>query len=198
MVGKLGIAVFLCVAIVHSADAAPQLQYVWGGSSGTVVFIHGKADCSTAMADCNGYNGSTGPVGYWTNTGTGSNMLDEATTRWSWNGSAQTPAYYEAFVIGFDYRNQGFWGAANDVGACLQDLYQGTNNSGCNPSNYQRTSFHIVTHSAGATVIDRLMSTGWFGLSSHVVGNVVAIAPALAGSRAPSALDNVHGYGRNF
>jgi hypothetical protein len=197
MLGKLGLAVLLCLAIVHNADASPQLQYVWGGSAGTVVFIHGKADCSSAMADCNGASSSTGPVGYWSNTATGTNMLDEATTKWSWNGSAQSPTYYEAFVIGFDYRNQGFWSAANDVGACLKDFYQGTNSSGCNPNGYQRTSFHIVTHSAGATVIDRLMSTGWFGVNAHVVGNVVAIAPALAGSRAASALYGVDGFG-NF
>jgi hypothetical protein len=197
MLGKLGLAVLPCLAIVHSAHAGPQLQYVWGGSAGTVVFIHGKADCSTAMSDCNGYGSSTGPVGYWSNTATGANMLDEATTKWSWNGSSESPTYYEAFAIGYDFRNQSFWNAAQDVGACLQDLAQGTNASGCNPNGYQRTSFHLVTHSAGATVIDRLLSTGWYGINSHVAGNIVAIAPALAGARAASALYGIDGYG-NF
>jgi hypothetical protein len=194
MMGKLGLAALACVSLARIADASPQLQYVWGGDAGTVVFIHGKADCSTGMSDCNGGGGGTGPVSYWSNSATGTNMLDEATTKWSWDGAQQNPTYYEAFVIGYDLDNQGFWNAASDVGACLKDLYSGTNASGCNPSGYQRTSFHIVTHSAGAAVIDRLLSTQWYEINSHVVGSVVSIAPALAGSRAASALYGVDGY----
>jgi hypothetical protein len=179
-----------------TAQAAPQLQYVWGGGGGTAVFIHGKADCSTAMSNCNSYDATTGPVGYWTNDYNNRNMLYEATTKYAWNGSSQTQTNYEAFVIGYDGDNQPFWSAANDVGACLQDLYQGSNNSGCNPSRYQRSSFRIVTHSAGGTLIDRLLSTGWYGVNAHVV-QVVSLAPALTGSRAASALYGVDGYG-NF
>ena len=194
------IAIAIAGVIVGAANVYaghPQLQYVWGGSGGTAVFIHGKADCSSSMSDCNSYDATTGPVGYWTNSYNNVDMLNEATTKYAWNGSSETVTYYEAFVIGYDLRDQGFWSAANDVGACLQDLYQGTNNSGCNPNHYQRTKFHIVTHSAGAAVIDRLLSTGWYSINSHVIGNVVTIAPALAGSRASSALYGVDGYG-NF
>ena len=188
------------VALAASvASAAPQLQYVWScdgntaGCGGTVVFIHGKDDCSTGMSDCNGGDGRSGPVSYWTNSYNGANMLDEATTKYV-NGGVM---YYEAFVIGHDLDNQGFWSSANDVGSCLRDLYQGTNWSGCNPNMYQRTNFHIVTHSAGGPVVDRLMSTGWYGVNSHVVGNIVTLSPALAGSRASSALYGIDGYG-NF
>jgi hypothetical protein len=174
-----------------SALAGPQLQYVYGGSAGTVVFIHGKADCSTGMSSCSSNDAVTGPSGYWTNDSNSADELNEATTYLSSSGTQ----YYEAFSIGFDMENQGYWYSANDVGYCLEDLYQGTNNSGCNPNKYQRTSFHIVTHSAGATVMDRLLSTGWYGVNSHIVGNVVSLAPALAGSRASSALYGVDGYG---
>jgi hypothetical protein len=173
-----------------SALAGPQLQYVYGGSAGTVVFIHGKADCSTGMTSCSSNDSVTGPSGYWTNDANSADELNESTTYLSSSGTQ----YYEAFSIGFDMENQGYWYSANDVGYCLQDLYQGTNNSGCNPSKYQRTSFHIVTHSAGATVMDRLLSTGWYGVNSHIIGNVVSLAPALAGSRASSALYGVDGY----
>jgi hypothetical protein len=176
------------------ARAGAQLQYVWYGTAGTVVFIHGKAECSWGMSDCNGGTSSTGPRAYWTNGSNNADMMNEATTKYASDGSAQ---YYDGFSIGYDLDNQGFWSAANDVGACLQDLYQGSNNSGCNPNKYQRTSFHIVTHSAGATLIDRLLSTGWYSINSHVVGNVVVVAPSLAGSRAASALYGIDGYG-NF
>jgi hypothetical protein len=191
-------AILVTVAGVRDAHAGgPQLQYVWGGSAGTVVFVHGKADCSTSMTDCNSFDSTKGPVGYWTNSANNYDLLNEGTTKYAWNGSAQTTSYYEAFVIGFDYRNKGFWDAANDVGACLQDFYSGTNASGCNPNKYQRTSFHLVTHSAGATVVDRLLSTGWYSINSHLIGGVLSIAPALAGSRASSALYGVDGFG-NF
>ncbi len=192
VVGALvGLAATLVTA---AASATPQLQYVYGGSAGTVVFIHGKSDCSSTYSSCNSSDATSGSVGYWTNDSYDYNMLNEATTTINSNGTA---SYYEAFSIGYDLENQGFWYSANDVGACLDDLIYGSNNSGCNPNRYQRTSFHIVTHSAGATVIDRLLSTGWYGINSHVVGDVVSIAPALAGSRSSSALYGTDGYG-NF
>jgi hypothetical protein len=184
------------LGVASSAWAGPQLQYVWScagntaGCGGTVVYIHGKGECSTAMGSCNGGDATTGPVAYWTNSNNNSDMLNEATTKYTANGVV----YYEAFVIGYDLQNQGFWSSANDVGACLNDLVSGTNNSGCNPSLYQRSQIHLVTHSAGAPVIDRLLSTGWYGINSHVVGNIVTLAPALAGSRAASALYGVDGY----
>ena len=194
----LAIAVLLTLAAAGDALAGgPQLQFVWSGGGGTVVFIHGKADCSTSMTDCNSADATKGPVGYWTNNSNNADLLNEATTKYAWVNGAKTTTYYEAFAIGYDLRNKGFWDSASDVGACLQDLYSGTNASGCNPNRYQRTSFHIVTHSAGATVIDRLMSTNWYGIRAHVVGGILSLAPALAGSRASSALYGIDGYG-NF
>jgi len=181
----------------REASATPQLQYVYScsgntaGCGGTIVFIHGKSECSSSMGDCNGANASTGPKGYWTNNSTGGTLLNEATTKYVSNGSI----YYEAFAIGYDLANQGYWSSANDVGNCLSDLVNGTNNSGCNPSRYQRSQIHVVTHSAGAAVMDRLLSTGWYGLNSHIVGGIAALAPALAGSRASSALYGVDNYG---
>jgi hypothetical protein len=175
-----------------SASAAPQLQYVYGGSAGTVVFIHGKAECSTSMSDCNGGTSTGGPASYWTNRATGANMLNEATTKYTTNGTQ----YYEAFAIGYDLANQGYWSSANDVAYCLRDLVNGTNGSGCNPSLYRRTNFHVVTHSAGGAVIDRILSSGWWqDVNNAIVGNVVTLSPALAGSRSSSALYGVDGYG---
>jgi hypothetical protein len=181
-----------------TAAAAPQLQYVYGGSAGTVLFIHGKSDCSSGMGDCNGGNATSGvgPNRYWTNAGNGATMLNEATTKYTSTGTL----YYEAFSIGYDLANQGYWSSANEVGACIQDFYQGTNNSGCNridPNTgnyYQRSMFRVVTHSAGATVMDRLLSTGWYGINQHIIGGVAALSPALAGSRASSALYGMDGY----
>ena len=52
-----------------------------------------------------------------------------------------------------------------------------------------------MTHSAGATVVDRIVSSGWW--STSIVPNIQSIfslAPALAGSRASSALYGVDGY----
>src|SRR6266850_8345254 len=89
------------ILVVPRAHAgAAQLQWVWGGGGGTVVFIHGKADCSTSMTDCNSFDATTGPVGYWTNSANNYDMLWEATTKYGWNGSSQTTTYYEAWVIG--------------------------------------------------------------------------------------------------
>lgn len=165
------------------AAGAPQLHWVYGGNNGgTIVFIHGKGDCSTWMGDCNSNAGGNNEISYWTNHNVGGNMLQNMRMK----GSTS----YDVFTVGYDLVNQGFWSSANDVGSCLADLYQGTNNSGCNPNRYQRSSFHIVTHSAGATVIDRLLSTGWYGVNSHVAGWVVTLAPALTGSYASSVLYN--------
>ncbi len=194
---RLAIGLSLIGSLLASsavAHAGAQMQFVWGGSAGTVVFIHGKADCSFGMGDCNSFDATTGPRGYFTNSYNNADFSNEATTKYTSSGTQ----YYEAFVIGYDLKNQGFWYSANDVGACLADLYQGTNNSGCNPYRYQRSYFHIVTHSAGATVMDRLMSTGWWGVNAHVIGNVVTVAPALAGSRASSALYGIDGYGSGW
>ncbi|MGD0529582.1 MAG: hypothetical protein ABSE49_30875 [Polyangiaceae bacterium] len=164
------------------ASGAPQLHWVYGGTNGqTIVFIHGKADCSKNMSDCNG-GGAGYELSYWMNTSTGANQIADMRMI----GSAS----YDAFTIGFDLDTQGYWGAANDVGNCLTDLYSGTNSSGCNPSYYKRSSFNVVTHSAGATVMDRLLSTGWFGVNAHVTNGVAAIAPALTGSFASSVLYN--------
>ena len=197
---KLGMATMVAgVLLSRAAIAGPQLQWVWScngqtytaNGCQTVIFLHGKADCSTAMGDCNSYDATTGPVGYFTNSYNNQDMLNESTTKYF--GSTSSYQYFEAFVIGVDMRNQGFWGSANDAGACIQDLYQGSNNSGCNPSHYQRTSFYVVTHSAGGNIIDRLLSTGWYSVNSHVKG-VIAIAGSLAGSRAASALYGIDGY----
>ncbi|HTJ40472.1 MAG TPA: hypothetical protein VL463_00190 [Kofleriaceae bacterium] len=191
---KCAVAAVVLVLATGTAEAGAQLQYVFGGDQGTVVFIHGKSDCSWGMSGCNGGDSTSGPNAYWTNRSTNYTLVDEATTKLDASGGVH---YYEAFTIGYDLENQGFWYAANDVGGCLQDLYQGTNNSGCNPNRYQRTQFHLVAHSAGGTILDRLLSTGWYSINDHVVGNVVVIAPALAGSRAASALYGIDNYG-NF
>lgn len=188
----VGVAAAMVSAV---AGATPQLQYVYSGTAGTVVFIHGKSDCSSTNTSCNSGDATAGPVGYWTNDAYNYNLLNEATTQYDPNTGAAS--YYEAFSIGYDLENQGFWYSTNDVGACLDDLIQGTNNSGCNPSLYQRTNFRVVTHSAGGNIIDRLLSTGWYGINSHIVGDVVSIAPSLAGSRSSSALYGADGYG-NF
>ncbi|HEY8038924.1 MAG TPA: hypothetical protein VIF15_03990 [Polyangiaceae bacterium] len=193
---RWAIAVLTCLGALLVSGlswATPQLKYVYGGTAGTVVFIHGASDCSTSMTGCNSSDATTGPVGYWTNDAYNYNMLNEATLQYGAGGAVR----FEAFSIGYDLNNQGFCYSANDVGACLADLYQGTNNSGCNPSRYQRSQFRLVTHSAGATIVDRLLSTGWWGVNSHVTGYVVALAPALAGSRSSSALYGTDGYG-NF
>jgi hypothetical protein len=192
--GRFLLAALVTTAVAAAGDrtasAGAQLQYVWSGSAGTVVFIHGKADCGWGMSDCNGGDSLSGPRAYWSNSANSADMMNEATTKYTSSGVQ----YYEGFAIGFDLANQGFWYSANDVGWCLQDLYQGTNNSGCNPNRYQRTQFQVVTHSAGATILDRLMSTNWYGVRDHVIGYPLAIAPALAGSRAASALYGIDGY----
>jgi hypothetical protein len=135
------------------------------------------------LGDCNSNAAGNWEMSYWTNHGsTGNNQL--------WNMRMHGSGSYDVFTIGYDLVNSGFWDSANDVGACLRDLANGWNYSGCNPYNYQRSSFHIVTHSAGATVVDRLLSTQWWGINPHVLSDVSAIAPALTGSYASSVLYN--------
>jgi len=128
----LGVLVMVAGMLVSAAAwATPQLQYVWGGTGGTVVFIHGKADCSSTMTSCSSGDSAAGPTGYWTNDSYGYDMLDEATRNYT---SGSTYTRFEGFAIGYDLENQGYWSSANDVGSCLSDLMSGTNNSGCNPS----------------------------------------------------------------
>jgi hypothetical protein len=163
-----------CTGQTHTADGCQ-----------TVVFIHGKGDCSTGMSDCNGGDATTGPNAYWTNRSNNLTMLDESTTKYYSDGTFQ---YFEAISLGYDLKNQGFWSSAADVGNCLTDLHNGTNTSGCNPNLYQRSTFYIDTHSAGATVLDRLLSTNWYSTRSYVRGTPNVVSPALVGSKAASTL----------
>jgi hypothetical protein len=174
-VGSFAIALFSATAV-----AAPtKLQYVYSGNAGTVVFVHGHGDQST----------SSNVASYWTDDGWV--MLDEATSKQNADGSW---SYYEAFVVGYDGNTQGMWYAANDVAYCLRDLINGTNNTGCNPSLYRRTSFRLVGHSEGGAILDRIMSTGWFpDVTAAVVRNPISLQGALAGSKAASALYGVDG-----
>ncbi len=178
----------LALPSVAAAANTPVLQYVWGGSAGTVVFIHGKGNCGRgAGGDC-----GDNPVKYWTNGANGQNMLNESTTRYTSTGTQ----YFEAFAIGHDTENQGYWSSADNVANCLRDLKNGTNNSTCNPNLYRRTSFRIVTHSAGAAITDRIISSGWYtDLTPSIVGSVISDQGALAGARSASALYNVDGQG---
>jgi hypothetical protein len=189
----IGLGISLAALPALAAVGRPQLQHVIGAPSGapTVVFIHGKGDCSYQMSSCNGYGESTGVVGYWINDNNGRTMLSEASVKINASGAN---TQYDTFAVGYDMENQGFWNSANDVAACLTDLYSGTNASGCNPSLYMRSNFSIVTHSAGATVMDRIVSSGWWPtLTSRIVGDIVSLAPALVGSKASSALYGVDG-----
>jgi pimeloyl-ACP methyl ester carboxylesterase len=206
-----------CVAMTWSGSAsalAVKLDYVWGGNGGgTTVFIHGHGNCI-------GGNGSDSrcvnlPYGYWLNStedgGDGHDFMAEATSKCTASGCSMSCAstgcntinyygswsYSEAFAIRYDMVNQSMMASVNDVANCLLDLKNGTNTTGCNPSLYKRTSFRVVGHSAGGAVIDRIFSTGsWPGLTGTggaIVGNPVASAGALAGSRAASALYGTDG-----
>jgi hypothetical protein len=175
-----------------NASANPtKLDLVWGGSSGTVVFIHGHGNCvGTAGSDgrCSG-----DPKGYWLNStddgGDGHDFLNESTAKN--NGSSWS--YEEAITIRYDGVNQAMWDATNDVAYCLRDLVQGTNNTGCNPNLYKRTSFKIVGHSEGGAIVDRILSTGWWSDVSGAISNVATSAGALAGARSASALYGTDG-----
>src|SRR5579859_5697308 len=133
LVALVAVAVGFGVGLAaKSASANPtKLDLVWGGSNGTVVFIHGHGNCvGTAGSDarCSG-----DPKGYWLNStddgGDGHDFLNESTARCT-SGTAPNCtawAWTEAMTIRYDGVNQGFWGAANDVAACLRDLRYGTN-----------------------------------------------------------------------
>jgi hypothetical protein len=205
-------------AVLASSTSAwaltTKLDYIWGGNGGgTTVFIHGHANCV-------GGNGSDSrcvnlPYGYWLNStedgGDGHDFMAEATSKCTASGCSMSCAstgcstinytgtwkYAEAFTVRYDLVNQGFWYATNDVANCLMDLKNGTNNTGCNPNRYQRTSFRVVGHSAGGAIIDRIFSTGsWPGLTGAggaIIGNPVTSAGALAGARSASALYGTDG-----
>lgn len=205
------------VAIMWSGSAsalAVKLDLVWGGNGGgTTVFIHGHGNCV-------GGNGADGrcvnlSYGYWLNStedgGDGHDFLAEATSKCTASGCSMACSstgcgtmtysgswkYSEAFTIRYDLINQSLWNATNDVANCLVDLKSGTNNTGCNPNRYQRTSFRVVGHSAGGAVIDRMFSGNWWpgltGTGGAIVGNPVSDSGALAGSRASSALYGTDG-----
>jgi len=209
------LAVGMAIAWSGSASALTvKLDYIWGGNGGgTTVFIHGHGNCV-------GGNGSDSrcvniPYGYWLNStedgGDGHDFMAEATSKCTASGCSMACtaagcdsvsytgswSYSEAFTIRYDMVNQSMMASANDVARCLVDLRNGTNLSGCNPSLYKRTSFRVVGHSAGGSVIDRIFSTGAWpeltGTSGAIVGNPVASSGALAGSRAASALYGTDG-----
>jgi hypothetical protein len=209
------VATAVAITWSGSASALPvKLDLVWGGNGGgTTVFIHGHGNCV-------GGNGSDSrcvnlSYGYWLNStedgGDGHDFLAEATSKCTASGCSMACSsggcgtmtysgswkYSEAFTIRYDFVNQSLWNATNDVGNCLMDLKNGTNNTGCNPNRYQRTSFRVVGHSAGGAVIDRMFSGNWWpgltGTGGAIVGNPVSDSGALAGSRAASALYGTDG-----
>jgi len=181
-----------------NASANPTaLDLVWGGSNGTVVFIHGHGNCvGTAGSDS---RCSSDPKGYWLNStsdgGDGHDMLNESTAKCTsgTNGSCSAWSFSEAFTIRYDGVNQGFWYAANDVANCLRDLMNGQNNSGCNPNLYQRTSFKIVAHSEGGVILDRIVSSGWWPDITNAIQGMATASGALAGAKSASALYGVDG-----
>jgi hypothetical protein len=186
-IARLVVAFAICmgvVALARTASAAPvQLQYVHGGSASTFVFVHGHGDESTASQVWN----------YWQDNG--ATFVNEATQKQASSGAWSQA---EAFVIGYDGNSQGFWYAANDVASCIKDLMYATNNSGCNPSRYQRTQFHLVGHSEGGTILDRIFSSGWWpDIVNATIGWPISVQGALGGARSASALYGTDGAG-NF
>lgn len=191
-------AVMALVASTKEAKATnypARMDVVWGGSNGTVVFIHGHGNCSNSSGA--GYDSRCGgdARGYWLNSssdgGDNHDFMDESTARVNADGSWQ---YWEAISLRLDETDQGFWYAANDVAACLTDLQNGTNTSGCNPNNLQRTQFRVVAHSEGGAIVDRILSSGWWpNLTNNIVGFPVTSAGALAGAKSASALYGVDG-----
>lgn len=188
--------VILCAMATAAEANTTHLDIVWGGSAGTVVFIHGKANCTdSGMGSYDSRCGSD-PKGYWLNStsdgGDGHDMMNEATARQNSDGSW---TYWEAISLRYDGENQGFWSATNDVAYCLRDLEQGTNSTGCNPSNIRRTQFRIVAHSMGGAIMDRIFSTGWWGdlTGGAIIGNIVTSSGSLAGAKSASALYGVDG-----
>jgi len=191
--------VVVSLGIASTAEAnKTRLDIVWGGTQGTVVFIHGKGNCTESSLGSFDSRCGNDAHGYWLNSpsdgGDGHDFMDEATVRVNANGTLTT---WEAIAIRYDGENQGFWSAANDVAACLKDLAAGTNGSGCNPSLVHRTSFGIVVHSEGGAIIDRILSTGWFpeltGPNGAIIGSPVTSAGALAGAKSASALYGIDG-----
>src|SRR5512140_2968147 len=177
--------VVVSLGIASTAEAnKTRLDIVWGGTQGTVVFIHGKGNCTESSLGSFDSRCGNDAHGYWLNStsdgGDGHDFMDEATVRVNANGTLTT---WEAIAIRYDGENQGFWSAANDVAACLKDLAAGSNASGCNPSLVHRTSFGIVVHSEGGAIIDRILSTGWFpeltGPNGAITGFPVTSAGAL-------------------
>lgn len=214
---KEGITLVVGMVLAWSQSASAltvKLDYVWGGNGGgTTVFIHGHGNCvggNGSDSRCNNLS-----YGYWLNStedgGDGHDFMAEATSKCTASGCSMACTssgcnsisytgawtYSEAFSIRYDFVNQSLWNATNDVAACLLDLRNGTNTSGCNPNRYQRTSFRVVGHSAGGAVIDRILSTGWWadltGVNGAIIGSPVTSAGALAGSRAASALYGTDG-----
>ncbi len=180
----------------HSVNRPVLLDLVYDGSAGTVVFIHGHHNCvgtEGADAEC-----SADPLAYWSNGagqgGDGASLLDHASGRVDEQGAW---TYQETFTIRYDGVSQPVWDATADVAACLVDLAQGKNDSGCNPKQYRRASFRLVGHSEGGAIIDRIFSTGWWpertSENGAVVGSPVTLAGALAGAKSASALYGVDG-----
>ncbi len=212
-----------CTASVWAASASAyptKLDYIWPGNGyGTTVFIHGYANCTgTGSGSGTDFDNRCGsdPRGYWLNStsdgGDGHDLMGEATSKCTTSGCTMycdptagcstldytgTWSWAEAFTVRFNLVDQSYQSATNDVAACLIDLANGTNSTGCNPNLYQRTSFKVVGHSAGALILDRIFSTGsWSRLTGSggaIVGNPVSLQGALAGSKASSALYGVDG-----
>ncbi len=171
-----------------------KLNFVWSGSAGTVVFVHGHGNCTNPNGQAYDSRCGNDPAGYWLNStedgGDGHDMLDDATARATSTGWQ----YWEAFSIRYDGTDQAFWGAANDVAGCLRDLLNGTNSTGCNPSLYRRTRFYLAAHSEGGTILDRIFSSGWYpDIVSATQGYPVSDSGALAGAKSASALYGTDG-----
>jgi hypothetical protein len=196
---RLSILIASLVAFASTAEAnKTRLDIVWSGTQGTVVFIHGKANCTESALGSFDSRCGNDARGYWLNStndgGDGHDFMDEATARVNADGSV---SFWEAIAVRYDGENQGFWSAANDVAACLKDLAAGTNASGCNPSLVHRTQFRIVVHSMGGAIIDRILSSGFWpqltGTGGAIVGSPVTSAGALAGAKSASALYGIDG-----
>ena len=196
---RLSILIASLVVFASTAEAnKTRLDIVWGGTQGTVVFIHGKGNCAEPTLGSFDARCGNDPRGYWLNStsdgGDGHDFMDEATIKVNADGSLRT---WEAIAVRYDGENQGFWSATNDVASCLQDLAAGTNTTGCNPGLVRRTSFGIVVHSEGGAIIDRILSTGFWpkltGTGGAILGSPVTSAGALAGAKSASALFGVDG-----
>ncbi|HUH01907.1 MAG TPA: hypothetical protein VML75_07910, partial [Kofleriaceae bacterium] len=93
---SLSIAILSAAALLCTwagpANALPvKMDVIWGGSQGTVVFIHGKANCSNSSGDKFDSRCGNDPTGYWLNStddgGDGHDFMDEATARVQSDGS---------------------------------------------------------------------------------------------------------------